>query len=202
MSGKTKNILIGVLIVGLVSMTVVYAALSQTLNINGSAQLQNKSSSWNVHFTDIESGTKVVPHGYASSASTTLSYDTATTKVTLPKVTFNAPGDSIDYYFDVINDGDITAKLQTVGTFTIPTGTFSGTDNSGKTAAEYTAYITGTLKDASGNALAAGTNGLTVTKGNRIHLKLTLTFSSEASVLPTTTFTVNNISTYLIFNQA
>ena len=39
MKERTKNILIAVLIVGLVSMTVAYAALTQGLNINASAKV-------------------------------------------------------------------------------------------------------------------------------------------------------------------
>ena len=35
MSDKTRNLLIGILTVGIIAMTVAYAALSQTLNISG-----------------------------------------------------------------------------------------------------------------------------------------------------------------------
>ena len=50
MKERTKNILIAVLIVGLVSMTVAYAALTQVLNINASAKVLSKSTTWNVRF--------------------------------------------------------------------------------------------------------------------------------------------------------
>ena len=53
MNSRTKNILIGVLLVGIISMTIVYAALSQQLNISGSAKVQSKSESWNIHFQHI-----------------------------------------------------------------------------------------------------------------------------------------------------
>ena len=55
MSDKTRNLLIGLLTVGIIAMTVAYAALSQTLNISGSAQVQGKSDSWNIHFAHITS---------------------------------------------------------------------------------------------------------------------------------------------------
>lgn len=202
MSGKTKNILIGVLIVGLVSMTVVYAALSQTLNINGSAQLQNKTASWNVHFANIQgSGAKVVPSAYASSASNSLTFDGTSTTVTLPEVTFNAPGATITYYFDVVNDGDITASLQTINPVVVPAGSFGA----GETLSESvqntykSSGITGTLTLANGNALNTGT---TIAKNGRINLKLTLTFSNAIAQLPSTSYTVSGITASLIFVQA
>ena len=65
MKERTKNILIAVLIVGLVSMTVAYAALTQVLNINASAKVLSKSTTWNVHFANLSA---VDTHGYASVA--------------------------------------------------------------------------------------------------------------------------------------
>ena len=41
MSNKNKNILLGVLIVGIISMTVAFAALSTRLNINGTAKVSS-----------------------------------------------------------------------------------------------------------------------------------------------------------------
>ena len=50
MNEKTKNILLGVLIVGIISMTVAYASLTQNLRINSSVKVQENSTSWNIHF--------------------------------------------------------------------------------------------------------------------------------------------------------
>ena len=68
MSEKSKNILLGVLVVGLVSMTVAYAALTQTLNINGSAKVQNVNSSWRVRFKALTSGDPITTTQYATVA--------------------------------------------------------------------------------------------------------------------------------------
>ena len=88
MNSKTKNILIAVLLVGIISMTIAYASLSQVLNINGTAQLQNRSASWNIHFTHIQSGTEIDPHGYASvPANSVISLTDSNTTAILPMVT-------------------------------------------------------------------------------------------------------------------
>ena len=52
MSEKSKNILLGVLIVGLVSMTVAYAALSTSLTINGQATVE--ATKWDIHFANVD----------------------------------------------------------------------------------------------------------------------------------------------------
>jgi len=64
MNERKKNILLAVLVVGIISMTVAYAALSTTLNINGSASVQNIDQSWNIHFAHItNTNNEVVTHG-------------------------------------------------------------------------------------------------------------------------------------------
>ena len=50
MNNKNKNILLGVLIVGIISMTVAFAALSTRLNINGTAKVS--SFKWQIVIDD------------------------------------------------------------------------------------------------------------------------------------------------------
>lgn len=113
MTEKTKNVLLGVLIVGLVSMTVAYAALTQTLNINGSATVQNLSQSWRVRFNTVNSGSEIAKEQYAlvendlTSLSTKIADDS--TLITLPRVTLKAPGDKVTFRWIVENTGDINA---------------------------------------------------------------------------------------------
>ena len=112
MTEKTKNVLLGVLIVGLVSMTVAYAALTQTLNINGSATVQNLSQSWRVRFNTADSN-EIAKEQYAlvendlTSLSTKIADDS--TLITLPRVTLKAPGDKVTFRWVVENTGDINA---------------------------------------------------------------------------------------------
>ena len=107
MGEKTKNAIIALLIVGLVSMTVAYAALSQTIFINSSAKVLNKSALWNVHFDTPVAGT---PVGYASVATGKGLVKANATTLSGLEVTLRAPGDSMSYTFNVVNDGTINIK--------------------------------------------------------------------------------------------
>ena len=199
MNNKTKNILIAVLLIGIISMSIVYASLSQTLNINGSATVQSKSETWNVHFTRVTSGNEVVISNYATSESNTLTFDGTSTTVTLPLVTLKAPGDSVTFYFDVINEGDVTAKLTTINQISIPVGSYgSGETLSTTDKTTLQNSITGTLTLADGTALTTGT---TLAKGERMNLKVTITFLSSCTVLPSTDYSISNITASLIFTQ-
>ena len=203
MTDKTKNILLGLLIVGLVSMTVAYASLTQTLQINSSAKVA--SGMWSVHFKAITSGNPVTTSGYATSTSSSLTLND--TSVTTPTVTLKAPGDSITYLFDVINDGEIDAKLTSV---TLPSVTSANvTWGNGETlsASAKTALLNNikvSLTYADGTALTANTDTLPHTGSNSLrHLKLTITLDSSVTYegLPTKDLTINGITASLIYTQ-
>ncbi len=101
MDTKAKNIIIGALLAAVAIMAVGYAALAQTLKINGTATI---SSTWNVAITGITEGT---PTGSATNAED-VSYDgtSATFNVNLAK-----PGDKMVYEITVKNSGTLNAKL-------------------------------------------------------------------------------------------
>ena len=116
MDTKKKNILLGVLIVGVVAMTVAFAALSTNLRINGSANVA--ATSWNIHFynwqkVDLAQGTTGHTNTASSPAVNQLSTSDSTniTKVEGVNVTLNQPGDIAKYTFEIVNDGSITARL-------------------------------------------------------------------------------------------
>ena len=108
MERKIKNIIICTLVVILVFMTVAYALLFQNLSINGTANIPRGSSTWNIYFDNLNllnvSGTASIESGknLQITGTTTLSGLTAT---------LSAKGDSISYTFDIVNDGDINAKI-------------------------------------------------------------------------------------------
>ena len=98
---RTRNIILIVLAVCLIGITVAYATLSQNLNIRGVANV-NKTS-WNIHFTNVLTP-KVEGQATLNSGSTVL---------TISEGTLSAPGDKITYIFDVINEGDLPAEVET-----------------------------------------------------------------------------------------
>jgi len=143
MSEKSKNILLGVLIVGLVSMTVAYAALSTNLAINGTANVA--ATSWDIHFTNVKDATasantlggtndgRVTSMGTLDGAS---GYNTSATGTLINDVTVSLakPGDSAKISFDIVNTGTIDAKLASFSKSITKTGGSSAeTTNDGIT---------------------------------------------------------------------
>ena len=103
---RTRNIILIVLAVCLTGITVAYATLSQNLNISGVANVDK--TSWNIHFTNVLTP-KV--EGQATGGKATLNDNS--TVLTISEGTLSAPGDKIVYIFDVINEGDLPAEVET-----------------------------------------------------------------------------------------
>lgn len=103
---KYKIISGGVLVIALVAMIgIVYAAYSQTLNINGDATV--KANSWNVHFANLS---EVEITGEAKEI-TKPSIKNNSTTIGDYSVLLSKPGDTVTYDFDIVNDGTFFAGL-------------------------------------------------------------------------------------------
>lgn len=100
---KTKNIIIGALLVAIVAMSIGYAALAQQLTINGTA---NISGTWDVEFTNITEGalTGATTKGIPSYTATTATFE----------VDLAHPGASATYDITVENKGNIDAVLDSI----------------------------------------------------------------------------------------
>ena len=103
---RTRNIILIVLAVCLIGITVAYATLSQNLNISGVANVDK--TSWNIHFTNVLTP-KV--EGQATGGKAVL--NSGSTVITISEGTLSAPRDKIVYTFDVINEGDLPAEVET-----------------------------------------------------------------------------------------
>ena len=110
MSEKSKNILLGVLIVGLVSMTVAYAALSTNLAINGTATVA--ATTWDIHFANVAvdetNGNTNIPSTDYNLG--TLTQTNSPTLINGMTATLKKPGDKLVVNFDIVNAGTIDAK--------------------------------------------------------------------------------------------
>lgn len=107
---KSKNVLLIILLVGIVSMTVVYATLSTVLNINASASIA--SSKWDIHFENLQLVTN--ESGNTGVVVTPAQIQANTTQISGLVVDLKKPGDSISYTFDIKNDGDINSKINSI----------------------------------------------------------------------------------------
>lgn len=96
-----KKVVLSLLALLLLTITVGYAALSTTLNINGTSKINN--ATWDVHFANL-----IVTSGSVS-ATKAATIDSAT------EIDYNVelikPGDFYEFTVDVTNTGTIDAKL-------------------------------------------------------------------------------------------
>ena len=118
---RTRNIILIVLAVCLIGITVAYATLSQNLNISGVAKVDK--TKWSIHFTNVLTP-KV--EGQATGGKAVL--NNGNTVLTISEGTLSAPGDKITYTFDVINEGDLSAEVETTLTQMESCTSENGTD--------------------------------------------------------------------------
>lgn len=195
-NGKTKNIVLAVLLVAVVTLSIAYAALSATLTINGQATVK-AGTAWNVHFQE-KSGQDAICTASSKSG------ESATAEIKTPgtlnadgtsfsglTVDFKKPGDKVVCTWEVTNAGSINAKLTDV---TI--GTPTSTDTGWSTISD---KITYTLT-VDGSAPAVG-NPLPATTGNTKTVVYTVAFSDTATELPASDVTINGLGATLVYGQ-
>ena len=100
---KVLYTILGILVLSVLTLTIVYAALSTTLNINGNAEVT--AASWDIYLDNVMlssgSATSTVP--------TIIDKTTASFSTTLFK-----PGDFYEFTIDVVNNGTIDAMIDSV----------------------------------------------------------------------------------------
>ena len=151
MKENTKNVLLGVLIVGLVAMTVAYAALSTTLRISGTASVPNVK--WDIHFANAAvdtNATTITSNDYALG---TLSTEGAPTLIDGMHAKLSKPTDKLVVNFDIVNAGTIDA---TVASFSKHIAKDGGTAITTDTNDVITYTIECDTGANQGNTLAAG----------------------------------------------
>ena len=103
---KKKNLVILVLFVIVIMMSVGFAVLSTTLNINGVSNV--KGQTWDIHFANID-----IAEG---SVIATKEANIVNDKATLVEyeITLEKPGDFYEFTVDAVNDGTLDAKVTSV----------------------------------------------------------------------------------------
>ena len=101
---KTLYIVLSVLLVSVLTLTVVYAALSTALNISGNAEVT--AASWDIHFDNIQ----VNP---ASVTATTVPNKVDVRTINF-SVTLTKPGDFYKFSVDIVNNGSIDAMIDSI----------------------------------------------------------------------------------------
>ena len=203
-----KKLTLVVAIIGLMASMIggiiVFAALSETLEIQGTAEFQ--PATWNVRFQPNSLTNPTLANGGLTQTATVPTLPTLTdTLVGNFHVVLTQPGDSARFRFTIENIGTLNAILSTYSpqtpscTGTAPTAAADELIVCGPNLTYVFRYIGGQLTE---NGL---TNGATVTQGDRLNagtsvqVELVLTYSSAATQLPANPVTIGNLGKTLIY---
>ncbi len=110
MDNKNLNRLIAILtlIIAILGLGVSLFAISSTVKISGYAEVN--TSRWNIHFENLS---KVQLTGNAQENARPI-IDKNSTSINTFNVVFNSPSDTATYVFDVVNSGNIDARITTI----------------------------------------------------------------------------------------
>ncbi len=168
---REKALVVVVLLVVIAGLTVAFAALSTTLNINGTAYLD--AAKWGIRFENLSIPTKI---GSATITGTAKIEETNSASITGMNVSLSTPGDKVTYTVDLVNKGTINAKI----------------DKIEKTALteEQQKYLTFKVTDKDGKEVSEGD---ILQKGETKKLIITIEFIKDLTKedLPTSTSTIS-----------
>ncbi len=156
MKKKKNSSFVVIALLLIVTISIGYAALSTTLNINGTSTI--KTNTWDVHFANV----KVTTNTGATVTKAPTITEGKTTEVTY-NVALNQPGSVYEFTVDVVNGGTIAAK-------TSATPTLGGNTQ--------TAIVNYTVTWSDGSAITANTAlaaGATKTAKVRVEYKKDIT---------------------------
>ena len=201
-SKKGKKIgatLIAILIISIVTLTVAYAALSETLSIQGSAKVN--ASNWDIKLNNstIKTNSKTGTATYTTPVvnGTTISYSVGLTK----------PSDSVTLYFDVLNNGDVTGEITSIisstPTCTSATGNTADADivcNNLEISLVYSDGASVQVGDVINTNGYRCLNGSTSSSGQAI-IKLIVKLKDSMTSLPTSQVNITNLKHDIIYSQ-
>ncbi len=129
---RTKALVVVVLLIVVAGLTIAFAALSTTLNINGTAYLD--AAKWGIRFENLSSPTKI---GSATTTGTAKIEEAKSAEISNINVNLSTPGDKVVYTVDLVNEGTINAKIDKIEKTQLTSEqqrylTFKVTDQNGK----------------------------------------------------------------------
>jgi len=185
-----KIVAVAALIIAIIGLSVGFAAMSTSLQIDGTARMN--PASWEIKFENLSAPTIT---GDATVITAPTLSDTA---IQTFAVSLTKPGDSITYTFDVNNIGSINAIL---GTFTkANTPTCTGT---GATATADATIVCDnlvyTLTYSGGGVVGAND---TLTAGQTRTMVLRIEYPATATQLPQNVVNISNMGITLLYIQS
>lgn len=138
-----KSIAVVAICIGIVCISIAYAALNSSLTITGTAGVSATDTSWEIAFTNVKNTSTT-----GGVTVTTAPSATATTNLTWAAA-YKAPKSSYTFTATITNSGTIPAKLES--------GTYLGTTGTASSNFDYTVTIDGTsIENYGGYVWAAG----------------------------------------------
>lgn len=185
---RVINILIlaGLMVV-IIGITVAFAAIQTTLQINGTATMN--PATWDVKFANL-SAPQLVGDATVETAPTLTSTSIGTYSVVITK-----PGDSIVYTFDVTNAGTLDAKIGTFTKAVTPTCTGLSVTQAEADATTVCSGLTYTLTYTSGGAAVAADDTLAASATKN----MTLTLSYTGGDLPSDDVDITGLDISMIY---
>ena len=210
---KLTILIILIVTLALVGIGIAFAAFSQTLTINGSAEVE--ASSWKVVFEGMTNVNTIdAPATVGTAAEVTHpTIKNNSTEISTYEVSLKTPGDSITYNFKIHNKGDFAANLSslTISGVNRPASPVKGaslvTDSTIATAnAKTLAKVEYKLYYTTDNILVgqnAARDCLEPGESANVSLKITFSASSETDVevLPSTNLVLDNLGISSTYTQ-
>lgn len=188
---KTLYILVAfALILSIVGISIGFAAMSQNLTISGTAEVV--PATWKIKFANLSSPT--VAGDAEVTTPPTIQGDTHIGNFA---VKLTAPGDSVTYTFDVVNEGTIDAKVTDLVKAT-PTFTASGTNNAANDTTVVQNNLVYDLTYSDGTAI---TDDDALNAHDSVTLKLVVGYDTNATVLPKDKVSVTGMDITLTYGQ-
>ncbi len=193
---KSKNMLLIVLFISLITLSIAYATLTQYLYINSEVTIAGQGSGgWDIRFTAVTchaNGNASITHDFSMSA----------TNLSGLEYRLVAPGDSVVCNISVTNNGSIDAKLSS---FAIQDGslTYTGT---GSSRLSDELLVSGKVQHSIVYATGDSQEGLVpaindyLPSGVTRNLVLTIQYPSNAN-LPENDVTVSGLKTTFLYVQ-
>ena len=180
--GRIQNFVIALFGIAIVAMSIGFAAYATTLTIGGgstgSGSAVTIKKAWDVHYDSTATEATAETAAVASNGSIT---SISTTNVTFT-ATLNAPGDYYQFTLPVMNEGTMTAYLDSIN--------MTALSDAQKAYLEFTIAYDGVTAT---NQNITGITGKSLASNATKNMVVTVTFkqTTDQSALPTTDSTVN-----------
>lgn len=186
---RTKILSVVAIIIALLGISISYAAMSTTMDIKGIANLDN-GGSWDIHFANLSN---VKTTGSAiEKKSPVIKNDSYIGDF---DIVFKKQNDSIEYDFDIVNDGTIDAKLSSL-TYLHPKCFSSNNITSENDLSKICDAIEYSITTDNGILLSDGSELL-----SKKIMRVRLVIKYTGSFIPSDDVTINDLGVVLLYSQ-